>query len=390
MTVHSTPLPANLPITADGRLQTYIATRDFEHPTLVLDIDEVEAQFAALKAGLGRASIFYAVKANPEPAVISRLVGLGSSFDAASKAEIALCLEQGASPDCVSFGNSIKKARDIAWAHEQGISLFAVDASEELEKIAENAPGAQVYIRLIVDNDGADWGLSRKFGCDAPMALDLLDQALALGLQPVGLSFHVGSQTREAAMWASALELAALVWEQAKAAGHNLSLLNIGGGFPAEYNTAIDAPQSYAADVMAQVEARFGDVPNIMAEPGRGLVASAGAIACEVVLVSRKSESDPLRWVYLDVGRFSGLAETEGEAIRYQIVTSRDGEKVGPCVLAGPTCDSADVMYENEPMDLPLALKAGDKVLIRNTGAYTATYSSVGFNGFAPLDVVVL
>ena len=390
MTVHSKPLPANLPVSSDDRLQSFIATHEFENPTLVLDIDEVETQFQALKAGLGRASIYYAVKANPEPAVIARLVALGASFDAASKAEIALCLEQGAAPDRVSFGNSIKKARDIAWAHAQGITLFAVDAAEELEKIAEHAPGAQVYVRLIVDNDGADWGLSRKFGCDAPMALDLLDQAKALGLVPVGLSFHVGSQTREAAMWAPALDLVAEVWEQTKSAGHSLTLLNIGGGFPAEYNTVIDAPQSYAADVMAQVDARFADVPQIMAEPGRGLVASAGAIGCEVVLVSRKSSEDPLRWVYLDVGRFSGLAETEGEAIRYQIVTALDEQKLGPCVLAGPTCDSADVMYEKEPVDLPLALKAGDKVLIRNAGAYTATYSSVGFNGFAPLEVIVL
>ncbi len=390
MTVHSTPTPANLPLSREDRVQSYIATHDFDRPTLVMDLEEVHAQFSALKSGLGRAEVFFAVKANPAPEIVALLVSLGASFDAASKAEIALCLDQGAAPSQISFGNSIKKATDIAWAHAQGIKLFAVDASEEMEKIAQHAPGAQVYVRLIVNNDEADWGLSRKFGCDAEMALGLLDQAVALGLDPVGLSFHVGSQTREARMWAPALDLVADVWARANDAGHALTLLNIGGGFPAEYNLAVDAPQSYASDVMSQVDARFADVPRIMAEPGRGLVASAGAIACEVVLVSRKSASDPLRWVYLDIGRFSGLAETEGEAIRYQLATARDGDPNGPCILAGPSCDSADVMYEETPIDLPVSLRSGDKVLIRNTGAYTSTYSSIGFNGFPPLDVVVL
>ena len=138
------------------------------------------------------------------------------------------------------------------------------------------------------------------------------------------------------------------------------------------------------------VRARFGDVPRIMAEPGRGMVAEAGVIVCEVLLVSRKSDRDVHRWVYLSIGRFSGLAETEGEAIRYQFTTPRDADPMGPCIMAGPSCDSADVLYEKRPMPLPLTLKAGDRVLIRNTGAYTSTYSSVCFNGFPPLQVVCI
>jgi ornithine decarboxylase len=141
---------------------------------------------------------------------------------------------------------------------------------------------------------------------------------------------------------------------------------------------------------MALVTARFGDVPYVMAEPGRGLVAEAGMIVTECVLASRKSDRDMHRWVYLSIGRFSGLAETEGEAIRYQFVTPRDGDATGPCILAGPSCDSADVLYEKRPVQLPLTLRAGDRVLIRNTGAYTSTYSSVCFNGFPPLDVVAI
>lgn len=368
----------------------YIAANDFDRPTLVVSRDRVSAQYDALHAGLGHAHIHYAVKANPAAQIIRLLVEKGSGFDAASRQEIELCLAQGAKPQNISFGNTIKRASDIAFAHSAGVTLFAADSDAELEKIAAHAPGARVYIRLIVENSMADWPLSRKFGC-APASLPgLLDYARALGLVPYGLSFHVGSQTRKAEYWNPVLDQVSTLWHAAQADGHDLQLLNLGGGFPAFYGESIEAPRAYAAAVMSAVEARFGAVPQVMAEPGRGLVAEAGHIAAEVMLVSRKSADDLHRWVYLDIGRFSGLAETEGEAIRYQIATPHDGGETGPCVLAGPSCDSADILYEKRPIHLPVALKSGDKVMIRCCGAYTSSYSSVGFNGFPPLDVVVL
>ena len=381
---------ARTSVRPQNRVESFIRQNEFERPTLVLDIARVESQYRALAEGLGRARIHYAVKANPQREIIERLVSLGSGFDAASRAEIELCLSQGAEPSRISFGNTVKKPRDIAFAWHAGVTLFAADAPEELEKIAENAPGAQVYIRLIVDASEADWPLSRKFGIAREGAIGLMDRAVRLGLAPVGISFHVGSQTRRAEMWTATLDQIAAVWHAARAAGHDLSLLNIGGGFPAFYGEEIQHPTAYAARVMALIAERFGDVPHVMAEPGRGLVAEAGAIAAEVLLVSRKSENDLHRWVYLDIGKFSGLAETMDEAIRYQFLTDRDGEAHGPCILAGPSCDSADVLYEKRPVDLPLGLRAGDRFIIRNCGAYTSTYASIGFNGFPPLDVVVL
>ena len=371
-------------------LDAFIASHTFDRPTVVLDTSRVRAQYHRLKAGLGRAHIHYAVKANPEPKIIAALVAEGSGFDAASRGEIELCLAQGAHPSLISFGNTVKRASDIAYAHSMGVRLFAADSAAELQKIADHAPHAQVYIRLLVDVSEADWPLSRKFGCDGPMALELLTFARALGLEPVGLSFHVGSQTRRAEMWAAPLEAISKTWHAAQAQGHTLSLLNIGGGFPAFYGEAIEAPTAYAANVMAQIDRLFETPPRVMAEPGRGLVAESGVIVAEVLLVSKKSAQDTARWVYLDIGRFSGLAETEGEAIRYQLETAKDGGALGPCILAGPSCDSADVMYEIRPVMLPLTLVAGDRVLIRNTGAYTTTYSSVGFNGFPPLSVSVI
>ncbi|WP_102874872.1 type III PLP-dependent enzyme [Phaeobacter inhibens] len=373
-----------------SRHLSYIAQNAFDRPTLVIDSQAVARQYAALAQGLGRARIHYAVKANPEPQILRRLTRMGANFDAASRAEIEMCLAAGAKPSQITFGNTIKRPADIAFAHEIGITHFAVDALAELDKLADHAPGARVCIRLLVEATGADWPLSRKFGCTAAMALTLMDRARDLGLCVSGLSFHVGSQTREPQMWADTLDQVAQVWRAAKTAGHELSLLNIGGGFPASYGTEVMAPNRYAQEVMALVNARFPDASEIMAEPGRGLVAEAGAIAAEVLLVSRKDADDLHRWVYLDIGKFSGLAETMDEAIRYRITTEHGDGQTGPCILAGPSCDSADVLYEKQLYQMPLELKSGDRVVIHACGAYTTTYASVGFNGFPPLDVVVI
>ncbi|WP_434086014.1 type III PLP-dependent enzyme [Leisingera thetidis] len=373
-----------------SRTLGFIAANRFERPTLVVDADAVAAKYQALARGLGRARIHYAVKANPAPGILQRLVQEGSHFDAASRAEIEMCLAAGAAPHQITFGNTIKRPADIAFAHGAGITHFAADEREELDKLAEHAPGARVCLRLIVEASEADWPLSRKFGCTPEKALKLMGCARDRGLRVDGLSFHVGSQTREPRMWAGTLEQVAQVWRQAAAAGYELSLLNIGGGFPASYGTDMMPAEDYARDVMALVDTHFSDVPAVMAEPGRGLVAEAGAIAAEVLLVSRKHDEDLHRWVYLDIGMFSGLAETMDEAIRYRITTDRDHEATGPCILAGPSCDSADVLYERKPYQLPLGLKGGDRVVIHSCGAYTSTYASVGFNGFPPLDVLVI
>lgn len=390
MNAYVADFSARKSVRRETRVEAYIRSQEFDRPTLVIDVDRVEDQYNALKAGLGRARIHYAVKANPQREIIERLVDLGSGFDAASRAEVELCLSLGARPENISFGNTVKKVRDIEFAFHAGVTLFAADAEEELEKIAEYAPGSQVYIRLIVDASEADWPLSRKFGCAREKAISLLDMSVRLGLKPVGFSFHVGSQTKRAEMWTTTLDQIADVWKAAQDAGHTLSLLNIGGGFPAYYGEEIQRPTAYAARVMELITERFGDVEHVMAEPGRGLVAEAGAIAAEVLLVSKKSDNDLHRWVYLDIGKFSGLAETMDEAIRYQFLTDRDHEATAPCILAGPSCDSADVLYEKRPVELPVGLRSGDRFIIRNCGAYTSTYASIGFNGFPPLDVVVI
>jgi ornithine decarboxylase len=355
-------------------------------PCLVVDLDVVRENYRAFAKALPDSRVYYAVKANPAPELLALLASLGSCFDTASVAEIEMVLAAGAKADRISFGNTIKKERDVATAFALGVRLFAVDCEAEVEKVARAAPGAKVFCRFLFDCAGAEWPLSRKFGCDPDMAVEVLEHAHRLGLEPCGVSFHVGSQQRRTQAWDEALKSAAAIFRACAERGINLSMVNLGGGFPTKYLREVPAVESYGRSIFRALRKHFGNrIPETIIEPGRGMVGTAGVIEAEVVLVSTKSERDATRWVYLDIGKFGGLAETMDESIRYPIRTPRDGGEVGPCVLAGPTCDSADVLYEKRPYDLPISLEIGDKVLIEGTGAYTATYASVAFNGFAPL-----
>ncbi len=368
------------------KITRFLADRQPETPCLVVDLDVVAEAYRMLRHYLPLARVFYAVKANPAVEIVGLLDKLGSSFDVASRGEIDLCLGRGVTPERISFGNTIKKERDIAYAYAQGVRLFAFDSAAELEKLARAAPGSRVFCRILVASEGAEWPLSRKFGCAPEMAVELLRQARRAGLDPYGVSFHVGSQQTNLDQWDSAIGRAARMFSLLAETDINLRMVNIGGGFPAHYRSDVPGVERYAAAVMAAVTRHFGnDLPEIIVEPGRSIVGDAGVIQSEVVLISRKSADEEKRWVYLDVGKFNGLAETMDESIKYRIQTPGDGGPCGPTVIAGPTCDSADILYERTEYRLPLALEVGDKVEILSTGAYTSSYASVGFNGFAPL-----
>jgi len=368
------------------KIARYLSERQPATPCLVLDVDRVEENFHALRRVLPLARIYYAVKANPARPVLDRLVSLGSGFDAASIEEIEMCLDAGAQPAAISFGNTIKKTTAIRRAHEAGIDLFAFDSAEELDKIAAAAPGARVYCRILVENAGADWPLSRKFGATVDMACELMQRAVTLGLDAHGLSFHVGSQQMDTAAYAAAIGKVALLFTDLKRAGIEPRMVNLGGGFPVRYRDEVPQIEDFARAIMDAMTHHFGnDLPEMLVEPGRFIVGDAGVVSSEVVLVSRRRRDDPTRWVYLDIGRFGGLAETEGEAIRYRIATAHDGGETGPVAVAGPTCDGADILYERSNYRLPMALACGDRVEIEATGAYVTTYASQRFNGFAPL-----
>ncbi|PKR89258.1 ornithine decarboxylase [Pleomorphomonas diazotrophica] len=379
-----------------ARILDFLASRRPEGPCLVVDLDVVRDNFNAFRHALPDTRIYYAVKANPAPEVLQLLADLGSSFDCASIPEIEMVLATGATADRISFGNTIKKERDVARALELGVNLFAVDCEAEVDKIARQAEatgtvGARVFCRILCDGAGAEWPLSRKFGCEPSMAAEVLEHAHRAGLTAYGISFHVGSQQANLDAWDGALSSASAIFGELAERGIQLKMVNLGGGFPTRYLKDVPATEAYGRSIDEAVRRHFGNhVPETIIEPGRGMVGGAGMIKAEVVLISKKHRDDEQRWVYLDIGKFGGLAETMEEAIRYPIRTRHDGSATAPCVLAGPTCDSADVLYEKTPYELPISLEIGDEVLIEGTGAYTTTYSAVAFNGFSPLKSYVI
>lgn len=367
-----------------------------ETPFLVVDLSRIKSKYEEMVGLFPNAKIHYAMKASPAAEVINLLASLGSNFDCASIYELDRVIGCGVAGDRISYGNTIKKAAHVKYAFDQGVRLFATDSEADLKNIAEHAPGSKVFVRILVQgSETAEWPLSRKFGCHPDMAIDLLIQAKKLGLVPYGISFHVGSQQKDVAAWDDAIAKVKYMfdWMQNEE-NTKLQMINLGGGFPTNYISEVNPLQVYADEIKRYLSEDFdeNDMPEIILEPGRSLVGGSGVLVSEVVLISRKSHTDLTRWVYTDVGLFQGLIETLGEAIKYPVYTPKmeHSNNAGTVVLAGPTCDSTDIMYEEAGYQLPQELAIGDKIYWLTTGAYTNSYSSVEFNGFPPLEVVYI
>lgn len=361
--------------------------KDKATPFVVIDTSIIAKQYDDMVNGFPYANVYYAVKANPAAEILSLLKDKGSNFDIASIYELDMVMNVGVTTDRVSYGNTIKKRQDVRAFYERGVRMYASDSEADLRMIAEEAPGSRIYVRILTEGtDTADWPLSRKFGCQNEMAYELLVLAQELGLEPFGISFHVGSQQRDIGAWDSAIGKVKSIFDRLRDE-HNITLkmINMGGGFPANYIDKTNQLGVYAEQITHFLKEDFGDdLPQIILEPGRSLISNAGILVSEVVLISKKSYTALERWVFTDVGKFSGLIETMDEAIKFPIYTDRQGE-LDKCVIAGPTCDSADIMYEHYSYGLPNDLAIGDRMYWLTAGAYTTTYSAVCFNGFPPL-----
>jgi len=360
-----------------------------ETPFILVDLAIVRKSYERLAEYFPFADQYFAVKANPAPEVLTLLRDLGSNFDIASRWELDKVLALGIDPSRVSFGNTIKKARDVEYFYQKGVRLFATDSKTDLHNIASRAPGSRIYVRILVEgSQSADWPLSRKFGCHPDMAYNLLVEAKRLGLEPWGISFHVGSQQRDIGQWDEAIAKTNYLFRALdEEEGITLQMINMGGGFPAHYTAPAHDLNVYAKEITRYLHEDFGDqLPRIILEPGRSMVGDAGIIVSEVVLVSRKNNTALQRWVYTDVGKFNGLIETLDESIKYPVVSDHTPPmKEGDVIIAGPTCDSMDIMYERSNYQLPLNLVAGDRLYWLSTGAYTSSYAAVEFNGFPPI-----
>jgi len=342
-------------------------------PALVIGKRLIKEKYQEFCHQFAGAKIYYALKANPHPGIVELLHELGCGFEISSQGELELLLRLGISPQKIISSNPVKDQVFINSAYSKGINLFAFDSESEIEKLSRFAPGSKVYVRLSVSNEGSEWPLSKKFGVETEEAAELLVQAKEKGLQPYGIAFHVGSQCAKATTWASAIEKSKAVWELARSKGIELHLLNIGGGFPIKYIKPVPSLAEIAQVIRDSVTKAFPENIELVLAPGRALVGEAGTLVATVIA---KAVRDGEKWLYLDVGVFNGLMETVG-GIKYPMLTKK-GSKTSKWVLAGPSCDSFDVI--SIEAELP-ELEVGDKVYIKSAGAYTTAYASQ-FDGF--------
>src|SRR5215470_1144013 len=347
-------------------------------PYLLLDLARARDSFAELAAALPGVAVHYAVKANPHPRLLACLHAAGCRFEAASWAEVRAAVRAGAAPSSVLFTHPVKPGDDIARAHKAGVWRFAADSDTELYKIARNAPGAAVLLRLDT-GAGGSLGDQGKFGIAPGRAPQLARLARSLGLSPYGLAFHVGSQTMDPAAWDGPIRQCAQIMTVLAADGIKLAMLDVGGGFPVRYDTDPPPLASYAATISGAA-ARLPYRVQLACEPGRAIAAPAGTMIASVIGTAWRRET--LR-VSLDTGAFHGLVEAleSGRELRFPVTipAARDRTIVS-CTLTGPSCDSQDTILDQVWLPMP---RAGDRVLIGNTGAYTTCYSGrSAFNGY--------
>jgi ornithine decarboxylase len=347
-------------------------------PYLLLDLGRAKDSFAELAAALPGVAVHYAVKANPHPRLLACLHAAGCRFEAASWAEVRAAARAGADPADVLFTHPVKHAADIARAHHAGVWRFAADSDTELRKIARNAPGSAVLLRLDTGADGA-LGDQGKFGIPPGQAPQLAWLARSLGLTPYGLAFHVGSQAMDPTAWQAPIRHCGQIMTALAADGITLAMLDVGGGFPARYDADPPPLASYAATIGAAA-AQLPYPVQLACEPGRAIAAPPGTMIASVIGTAWRHGT--LR-VSLDTGAFHGLIEAleSGRELRFPVAIPAARERtLVPCTLTGPSCDSQDTILDEVWLPTP---RAGDRVLIGNAGAYTTCYSGrSAFNGY--------
>jgi ornithine decarboxylase len=365
-------------VSLDFEIVRQAARQKYNRPFLIVDTAIVRGKVRRFRAAMPRVRPHYAVKANPDRRVLKVLAQEGAGFEIASTAELDLLAGLGVPAAEVFYSNPVKSRDSIAYAAAKGVEWFVVDSLDELRRVHEIKPDARLYLRIATPNIGSDWPLSGKFGAGAADAREIIALAARLGADLAGLTFHVGSQCRNPENWRVALEKSRALFDVMMKAGLRPRLLNIGGGYPVRHVKPIPSIETIGEVVNEGLKA-FPDEVQVIAEPGRYLVSDAGYFVCRVLGTATRAGK---RWMHWDAGLFGGVIESS-EGLKYRVRTDRAGPDV-PWTVAGPTCDSVDIVMRDEP--LPSDLQEGDFVYIKNAGAYTTAYASQ-FNGF-PLPEV--
>jgi len=349
--------------------------KKFETPSLIIDSEKVKEKFSLTGQNIKRSYVFYAVKANPDMEILKFLNQLDKGFEIASEGELKILSKIGIQPNRIISSNPVKSLKFLEMAHEYGINHFSFDSIDEVEKIGKFVPEANVYIRLSVPNEGSEWPLSKKFGVELEDAVDLLCRAQNRGLNPMGITFHVGSQCTNLYNWNIALDKAKILWDMAEKKGVKLEMLNIGGGYPINYTKSVIEISTIEKNINKLIWERFPENIKIHIEPGRAVIGDAGVLVTKVIGKAKRQDNN---WLYIDMGVFNGLMESLG-GIKYTYLVESNNPNKKNWTLAGPSCDSFDVIDKNVSLYEP---DIGNLLLILSGGAYTISYASE-FNGFS-------
>jgi len=357
-----------------NKVLNYIAASDEAPPYILMDREVVREKVSLIGKHIRNSKVFYAVKANPDREVLLFLNSFGIGFEIASEGELQMLASLGVEPERIITSNPIKTLKFLEQAVSYGIKYYAYDSVAEVEKLSRYAPGCNVYVRLSVPNEGSEWPLSKKFGVELDEAGELLLSAKKRGLNPVGITFHVGSQCNNVYNWNSAIEKARDLWEVAEQNGIRFSMLNIGGGYPIHYTKNVVDIETIEKQIDRAIAKKFPKDIEIFIEPGRAVVGDAGIFVATVIGKARRGDEN---WLYIDVGVFNGLMESIGGIKYVYIVGSRNEPE--RWTIAGPSCDSFDVIDHGVLLPEP---EIGNRILILSSGAYTVSYASE-FNGFS-------
>jgi len=352
----------------------FLRTTELEPPYLLTDKAKVRNKVHSIGRNIRNCEVYYAVKANPDIDILKLIDTTGVGFEIASEGELAMLVSMGVHEDRIITSNPIKSFKFLRMAADYGISYFAFDSRDEVKKLRDYCPGCNVYVRLAVPNEGSEWPLSKKFSVEIDVAEELLLYAKKKGLNPVGITFHVGSQCTNMYNWNSALDKAKILWDRAEKRGIRLSVLDIGGGHPIRYTKDVVNITAINKNINKLIYDKFPRKTRIFIEPGRAVVGDAGIFVTKVIGKAKRGDEN---WLSIDVGVFNGLMESVG-GIKYSYIVEGAKEKK-LWTLAGPSCDSFDVIEKDIMLPEP---EVGNIILILSSGAYTISYASE-FNGFS-------
>jgi ornithine decarboxylase len=373
-----------IPESALFKVLRYLDRENIETPFLLIDSETVKEKASLIGRSIKNSKVFYAVKANPDIEILKFLNELKLGFEISSEGELEILSSLGVEPERIISSNPVKSLKFLKIAVSYGINFFSYDSADEIDKLSKHAPNCKVYVRLSVPNEGSEWPLSKKFGVELDEAAALLSHAKEKGLNPVGITFHVGSQCTNVYNWHIALEKARALWNKAEKNGIKLTLLNIGGGYPINYTKHVISIETIEKNVNSLIYDKFPQDIEIHIEPGRAVVGDAGVLVTTVIGKACRADED---WLYIDVGVFNGLMESVG-GIKYSYIVesytqSRSKKR---WTIAGPSCDSFDVIDKNVALPEP---SIGNLILILSSGAYTVSYASE-FNGFSIPNTILI